>query len=119
MNVLLYPGTMNAAYMFGFPEVQRACWDFAVGCVERHDNLSDIFRSAKLYAEHKMTRLLMRTVSRMLLGGQPDNIRRDQDMTQDAATVRETERARDRHTVKGTNLIQDIDIAKVSNATHN
>ncbi|KAL4223583.1 hypothetical protein ACF0H5_017053 [Mactra antiquata] len=52
-------GLINAAYMFELPEVQHACWDFALGCLIRPDNLQDILNSAKVYADHKMTQELL------------------------------------------------------------
>ncbi|WAR03834.1 GPRS-like protein [Mya arenaria] len=53
---------LNAAYMFGFPELRQACWDFALGCTARADNLSDLLASAKMYHNHKMTILLLKTI---------------------------------------------------------
>lgn len=53
-------GLMNAAYMFEFPEVLRACWDFAMGCAVRTDNLLDLLLSAQKYKHHKMTIELMK-----------------------------------------------------------
>ncbi|XP_052801739.1 serine-enriched protein-like [Mya arenaria] len=55
-------GLLNAAYMFGFPELRQACWDFALGCTARADNLSDLLASAKMYHNHKMTILLLKTI---------------------------------------------------------
>lgn len=58
---------MNAAFMFELPEVQLACWDFAIGCLVRPDNLQDMLNSAKLYADHKMTQELLIKVKNMII----------------------------------------------------
>ncbi|XP_045173203.2 serine-enriched protein-like [Mercenaria mercenaria] len=57
-------GLLNAAYMFDVPEVRQACWDFALGCVVRTDNLNDLFTSARKYTDHKMTNELMKTMKK-------------------------------------------------------
>lgn len=55
-------GLLNAAYMFDVPEVQQACWNFALGCFVRTDNLYDLLSSAQRYSEHKMTIDLIKTM---------------------------------------------------------
>lgn len=55
-------GLLNAGYMFGFPEIQQACWDFALGCVIREDNLRDMLMSARRYSDQTMTQKLMSTM---------------------------------------------------------
>lgn len=55
-------GLLNAGSMFGFPELQKACWDFALGCVVRADNLQDMLSSVRRYSEHKITQKLMSTM---------------------------------------------------------
>lgn len=66
-------GLLNAAYMFHLPEVQQACWNFALGCVVRTDNLNDLFISARRYAEHRMTNELLKTIDDTVCERQRDS----------------------------------------------
>ena len=49
--------------MFGLPEVQQACWDFALGCTARTDNFEDLMAASRFYINHKQTALLFQTVN--------------------------------------------------------
>ncbi|KAH3891694.1 hypothetical protein DPMN_015799 [Dreissena polymorpha] len=61
-------GLLNAAYTFGFPEMRQACWDFALGCTARADNLQDMFESIAIYKSHKMTVSLMKMLKNYVEG---------------------------------------------------
>lgn len=59
---LCFTGLINAAAMFGFPEVLQACWDFGIGCSARDDNLQDLLEAADRYSQNKITTDLLKTV---------------------------------------------------------
>jgi hypothetical protein len=53
---------LNAANTFDFPELRKACWDFALTRTSAED-LRDLVSSSKIYSHYKLTRTLMQRVS--------------------------------------------------------